>query len=120
MSPSPASTVTWSSSAPAIASVSTTGVVSAVAAGSATITAHVSGIKASGAVTVTSGPTSGGGDFVTYPNDKIAFIIGPQLKIGSALNPWPFFDQNELDRGLNLCTSFEAAPSQEWLTTISR
>ena len=106
-------TVTWSSSAPGIASVSTTGVVSGVAAGSATITAQVSGIKASGAVTVTSGSTTGGGDFVTYPNDKIAFIIGPQLKIGSALNPWPFFDQNELDHGLKMCSSFEASPTQE-------
>jgi uncharacterized protein YjdB len=44
---------TWSSSAPAIASVSSSGLVTAVAAGSATVTASASGLSAAAAVTVT-------------------------------------------------------------------
>src|SRR5262245_11758624 len=31
-------------------------------------------------------------ELVTYPNDKIAFICGPQLKANSRLNPFPWFD----------------------------
>ena len=47
-------TVTWSSSAPAIATVNATGVVAALAAGSVSITAASEGKSASSAITVTS------------------------------------------------------------------
>jgi uncharacterized protein YjdB len=55
--------VTWSSSTPAVATVSATGTVSAVAIGSATISATVDGITGSATITVTAsgGGGSGGG-----------------------------------------------------------
>ena len=39
------------------------------------------------------------GELVRYPNDKIAFICGPQLKSGSRLNPFPWFDTVAIKRG---------------------
>ena len=54
-------TVTWSSSNNSIAMVSSSGVVTGVAAGSATITATCSGKTGTSAVTVTSPPPPGGG-----------------------------------------------------------
>jgi formylglycine-generating enzyme required for sulfatase activity len=50
--------VTWASSAPAVATVSTLGVVTAVAAGSATITATVEGVNGTAAVLVTQVPVA--------------------------------------------------------------
>ena len=49
--------VTWSSSAPAVATISPSGVASAVSAGNATITAALSGVSASTALTVTPAAT---------------------------------------------------------------
>jgi uncharacterized protein YjdB len=49
-------TVTWSTNNAAVATVSSTGVVTGVAAGSATITATSSGIAGTSAITVTAGP----------------------------------------------------------------
>lgn len=37
---------------------------------------------------------------VQYPSDEIAFICGPQLKIGSWLNPFPWFDATALKQGV--------------------
>ncbi|HEX9108285.1 MAG TPA: Ig-like domain-containing protein [Longimicrobiales bacterium] len=53
-------TVAWSSGAPSVATVSSSGLVSAVAAGSASISATIAGKSASAALSVTA-PTSGGG-----------------------------------------------------------
>lgn len=39
---------------------------------------------------------------VTYPNDKIAFICGPQLRARSSLNPAPWFDSTALNMGITL------------------
>ncbi len=50
--------VTWSSGAPAVASVSASGVVTAVTPGSATITATVEGVTATAVLTVTPVPVS--------------------------------------------------------------
>ena len=36
---------------------------------------------------------------VRYPTPEIAFICGPQLKAGSPLNPFPWFDHVALTRG---------------------
>ena len=51
------SRVTWTSSAPAVATVNSHGVVTAQAAGTATITASASGISGTAAITVNAGPT---------------------------------------------------------------
>jgi uncharacterized protein YjdB len=49
-------TVTWSTNNAAAATVSSTGIVSGVAAGSATITASTAGVSGTSAITVTTGP----------------------------------------------------------------
>jgi len=49
-------TVTWSTNNAAAATVSSTGIVSGVAAGSATITASTAGVSGTSAITVTAGP----------------------------------------------------------------
>src|SRR2546421_12617303 len=38
-------------------------------------------------------------DLVTYPNNKIAFICGAQLKANSRLNPYPWFDSTQIHYG---------------------
>lgn len=44
---------------------------------------------------------------VTFPSPEIEFIIGPQVKSGTATNPGAqWFDQNAIDRGLSLCAAF--------------
>ena len=53
--------VTWTSSTPAVASVSTTGVVTALAVGTATITASIEGRTGTSLLTVTGGTGGGGG-----------------------------------------------------------
>ncbi|HVG30163.1 MAG TPA: hypothetical protein VM864_10720, partial [Pyrinomonadaceae bacterium] len=45
-----------------------------------------------------------------FPSAEVEFIIGPQLKSGSALNPVPWYDQNALSRGLELGEAFPANP----------
>ena len=36
-----------------------------------------------------------------YPNAEVAFICGPQLKAGSSLNPFPWFDSTALKMGIH-------------------
>src|SRR5437660_8982748 len=43
---------------------------------------------------------------VQYPNTQVAFICGPQLKTGSALNPAPWFDSTAFTRGITLGDQF--------------
>lgn len=58
-------------------------------------------------------PTGSVGDLVVFPNEEIAFIIGPQLKSGATSNPWPWFDQNATEKGLQFGSAFPANPSLE-------
>ncbi|HEV2884619.1 MAG TPA: hypothetical protein VGW36_07160, partial [Pyrinomonadaceae bacterium] len=44
-------------------------------------------------------PTELRQELVTYPNDKVAFICGPQLKAHSNLNPFPWFDSTQIKMG---------------------
>ena len=39
------------------------------------------------------------GELVAYPNAETAFICGPQLKAGSRLNPFPWFDRTQVSQG---------------------
>jgi hypothetical protein len=48
---------------------------------------------------------------VTYSSDAVAFILGPQLQAGCDDNPWPWFDENALDKGLLHGEEFPATPS---------
>src|SRR5207237_6941663 len=43
--------------------------------------------------------TSESADLVAYPNSKIAFICGSQLKANSRLNPYPWFDSTQVHYG---------------------
>jgi hypothetical protein len=47
---------------------------------------------------VNRGETSGG-DLVVYPNLRVAFICGPQLRANSRLNPFPWFDSTQIKQG---------------------
>ena len=61
-------TVTWSSSSTSVATVSGTGLVSGVAAGTATITATSEGVSGTSAITVTA-PATG-----SWPNEPAGFV----------------------------------------------
>jgi hypothetical protein len=45
-------------------------------------------------------------DFVIFPDAKVDFICGPQLKAGSARNPYPWFDRVMLSKGRELGEQF--------------
>jgi len=49
-------------------------------------------------------------DLVSYPSAEVEFIAGPQLKSGSAQNPWPFFDSIAITKGHEHGQSFPADP----------
>ena len=61
-------TVTWTSSAPAVATVSSSGVVSALTPGPATVTAGVSGKQGTSAITVVQAPPPG-----TWPDEPSSY-----------------------------------------------
>jgi hypothetical protein len=71
----PVSGITWSSSAPTVATVTATGLATAVAAGTAVITATVDGKSATAALTVT-GPTTGGGGTGVLSRIDVAPVYG--------------------------------------------
>ena len=59
-------------------------------------------------------------DGVSFPSAEVEFIIGPQLKSSSSLNPFPWFDQNAINRGLQLANEFPVAPPMKQLSgTVS-
>lgn len=62
----------WSSSAPAVASVSATGVVTALTAGTATISADVEGVRGTALVTVTPVPVAS----LTIARDYLGVVVG--------------------------------------------
>lgn len=85
----------WISLSPDIVSVDANGSLSALAIGSARVTATAAGAPVGDtAVVDVIEPVEFDGEFVAYPSDEVAFIIGPQLRSGSPANPWPWFDEN--------------------------
>jgi hypothetical protein len=59
-------------------------------------------------------------DGVQFPSGEVEFIVGPQLKSSSSLNPFPWFDQNAINRGLQLANEFPASPPMKPLSgTVS-
>ena len=59
-------------------------------------------------------------DGVQLPSPEVEFIIGPLLKSGSSQNPFSWFDQNAISRGLQLGAEFPASPPMKQITgTIS-
>ena len=49
-------------------------------------------------------------DLVVFPSGEVEFIVGPQLRSGSARNIAPWFDGNAVSRGLVLGAEFPATP----------
>jgi hypothetical protein len=77
------------------------------------IAKHKFGTRADTSVVTISGlapPPPSSGDLVVYPSPEVEFIIGPQLRSGSSANPWPWFDENELAKGLEHGANFPALP----------
>lgn len=58
------------------------------------------------------------GDLVQYPSPEVEFIIGPQLVHGSAENPWPWFDSNQVARAETHAVSALAAPDTDTLLEL--
>jgi hypothetical protein len=46
-------------------------------------------------------PASIADQLAQYPNANVAFICGPQLKAGSSLNPFPWFDNTAFKMGIH-------------------
>ena len=78
-------TVTWSSSSPSVATVSPTGDVTAVAAGSANITASAGGKSASCAVTVVNSTVDVSS--VTLDKDRLDLTVGGTAKLTATVSP---------------------------------
>jgi hypothetical protein len=92
-----AGTVTWVSSDPSIVSVDADGNVTALTVGLADITVS----NGTAQRLVRAGVfNASDGDFVEFPSEEIAFVVGPQLTSHSRLNPWPWFDENAVTNGL--------------------
>ena len=82
-------TVTWASSLPGVASVSGTGLVTALVVGSATITATSEGVSGTATVTVTAAP-SGGIVFQSDWTSGTGTGAGPVQDGGRWMNYWEF------------------------------
>lgn len=105
----------WSSSDPAIVAIDpVTGVAVGTGPGVARIWAEVdlaagrrpAPSRGSAAASLpNTGPTGvpvRPAEFVTFPSAELEAILGPQLRSGSAANPWPWFDRNEAAHGAKL------------------
>jgi hypothetical protein len=107
--------ISWQSTDPSIASVDSTGRVAALAGGRTNIIASAAGKADTAAVEVAGGanspPPASAGGFVVYSNSNIEFILGPQLRTGSSANPWPFFDTNQVQRGVFHANDYQTATS---------
>jgi hypothetical protein len=109
--------VTWSATGGGItqAGVYTAG----VAAGSYRVVAACTGCTLADTAVVVVGSTSpppppgSSGDLVVFPNEAVEFIVGPQVKLGAASNPWPWYDENMQVRGVVHGNAFPASPGQE-------
>ena len=107
-------TITWATLNPGLASVSTSGLVTGIAAGTARITAASDGKLDTATVTVAAAPAPTpppSGDAVVYPSAAVAFVAGPQIRSGSAANPWPWFDSNAITSGKRIGNEFLASPT---------
>src|ERR1043166_8141184 len=56
---------------------------------------------------------------VQYPNAETAFICGPQLRSGSALNPFPGFDNNAVTKGVSVGAELPAIGPRVLTGTVS-
>ncbi|HET9602985.1 MAG TPA: Ig-like domain-containing protein [Gemmatimonadales bacterium] len=89
-------TITWASSRTSVATVSSSGLVKAVAAGSASVTATVDGKSASSAITVEAAVVPPGGSVSSpdpdpTPTERVGFYVAPSGSSGGSgtkASPW--------------------------------
>lgn len=60
---------------------------------------RVEGTRPSGSDTVPHQSPQSSNELVAYPSAEVAFIAGPQLKVNSRLNPFPWFDATQIKQG---------------------
>ena len=58
-------------------------------------------------------------ELVKYPSEEVAYICGPQLKSGSALNPYPWFDRTAIDYGRQIAAEIPAIAPRILTGTVS-
>ncbi|HJQ32269.1 MAG TPA: hypothetical protein VJ866_08825 [Pyrinomonadaceae bacterium] len=58
-------------------------------------------------------------DAVLFPDPRVEFICGPQLKAGSARNPYPWFDRVQLTVGRELGQQFPAVAPRRLSGTVT-
>ena len=64
-------------------------------------------------------PSVQNGDAVVFPSAEVEFIVGPQLRMGSALNPFPWFDTTQTTSGERHGAAFPAVPPMILSGTVS-
>lgn len=63
-------------------------------------------------------PNIDSSELATLPSPEVAFIIGPQLRMGSKLNPYPWFDSIQLSRGTVHGREFPRTPPLQLAGTV--
>ncbi len=64
-------------------------------------------------------PAIDSAELVSFPSRQVEFIIGPQLRIGSKLNPSPWFNSTQITRGMFHGRAFPAVPPHVLSGTLS-
>ena len=59
------------------------------------------------------------GDVVVFPSSEVELLIGPQLKMGSTLNPYSYFDSTQATHGSTHAAAFPAVPPMGLTGTVS-
>jgi hypothetical protein len=62
---------------------------------------------------------SAAGELVQYPSEEVAFLCGPQLRSGSTLNPYPWFDRTAIEYGHRLGAEVPAVAPRILTGTIT-
>jgi hypothetical protein len=57
-------------------------------------------------------------ELVSFPSPEIAFIIGPQLRMGTKLNPNPWFDSTQRSKGISHGQDFPKIPPLQLTGTV--
>ena len=58
-------------------------------------------------------------ELATFPSPQVEFIIGPQLRIGSKLNPYAWFNSTQITRGMIHGRAFPSVPPQVLSGTLT-
>src|SRR6185503_19547274 len=59
------------------------------------------------------------GDTVVFPSGEVELLVGPQLRMGSTLNPYSYFDSTQATQGSMHAAAFPATPPMALTGTVS-